>query len=64
MSRWVADRGADVAIVSDELAGQYNRSGSQRHWTRGRGQKSSVPVGRKTHYGPNAGDGDTDSDGL
>ena len=38
--------------------------GAKGHWTRGRAQKSSVPVGRKTPYGQNAGDGDTDSDGL
>jgi len=34
------------------------------HWTRGRGQKSLVPFGRKSDYGNCAGGGDTDSDGV
>ena len=38
--------------------------GAKGHWTRGRGQKFPVPLGRKTHYGQNAGERDTDSDGL
>ena len=38
--------------------------GAKGHWTRGRGQKFSVPMGRKTNYGSNGGDGDTDRDGL
>jgi len=38
--------------------------GAKGHWTRGRGQKFSVPLGRKTDYGNNAEDGDTGNDGL
>jgi len=53
-----------VAIASDDRTRQYNRTGSQGHWTRGRGHKFPVPLGRKTHYGRNAEKRDTGSDGL
>ena len=38
--------------------------GAKGHWTRGRGQRSLVPLGRKSDYGLNADEGDTGSDGL
>src|SRR5437867_12733279 len=38
--------------------------GAKGHWSRGRGQKFRVPLGRKSDYGYNAGNRDTDSDGY
>ena len=61
---WVADRGADVAIVSDELAGQYNRSGSQGPLDQWFGLTIAVPLGRKSGYGLNAEAEDTNSGSL
>src|SRR6266516_505150 len=38
--------------------------GAKGHWTRGSGQKPSVPIGRKPSYGFQAESGDTNSGGL
>ena len=47
-------RGADVAIVSYEPAGQHNRSGSQGPLDGQFGWIPAVPLGRKPAYGLNA----------
>jgi len=45
------------------LADRITAGGAKGHWTRGRGQKFSVPLGRKSHYGIKADNGDTGSGG-
>ena len=48
---WTAARGADVAIVTTSRPDSTTGRGAKGHWTRGPGQKFSMPLGRKTHYG-------------
>ena len=43
-----------MAVVSDELAGQYNRLGSQGPLDQWFVLTISVPLGRKSAYGLNA----------
>jgi hypothetical protein len=57
-------RVSDVAIVSDELFGLNNRTGSQGPLDSRSGSTVQVPLGRKSDYGINAWTGNTDSDGL